>query len=118
MSGYVRNLLKVDTRVQRSWRIAALAAFSVWCCMFFAMVFVSWFLKKEPGLRWFGLFSPLMFVFAIDQIVNRTWYSNTWTKPVKHSPAFWAASGVLWAVFGVLVGTLAALNWLSSGLVR
>lgn len=118
MNDYLRNLLSVDTHVQRTCRIAALVAFLIWCVLFFAIVSVSWFFDKTSTSRWLGLFSPLMFVFAADQIVNRAWYSRTWSTPVQRTPEFWVAMGSLWAALGILAGALSVLDWFSSGWVR
>jgi hypothetical protein len=98
------DLLNVETRTQRLCRIASLLAFVIWCVGFIAIAF----LRPISG-RWLAMFAPLALVLAVDQIVNRVWYSRTFTTPVKHSPAFWVAMGILVAAWGVLAAIFAAL---------
>jgi hypothetical protein len=100
----IANLLDVETRTQRLCRIASLLASAIWGVGFIVVVLV-----RPTSGRWLALFAPLAWVFAVDQIVNRAWYSRTFTRPVKRSPAFWVAMGILVAAWGVMAVVVAAL---------
>jgi hypothetical protein len=79
-------------------------ASAVWFVGFIVIV-----LLRPASGRFLALFAPLALVFAVDLIVNRVWHSRTFTTPVKHSPAFYVAMGILvaaWAVGAVFVAAL------------
>jgi len=98
------NLLNVETRTQRLCRIASLVAFVIWSVGFVVVAFL-----RPTSNRWLAMFAPLAWVFAVDGIVNRVWYSRTFTTPVKHSPAFWVAMAILVAAWRVGAIFIAAL---------
>ena len=98
------NLLNVETRTQRLCRIASLVAFVIWSVAFVVVTFL-----RPTSNRWLAIVAPLSWVFAVDMIVNRVWYSKTFTTPVKRSPAFWVAMAILlvaWSAVAIFIALL------------
>lgn len=107
--------MKFEKRIQRRARIAALAAFAMWCVALIVMFVGSTFWQRPPTSRWFVVLGPLFVVVAVDQIINSEWHSTKWSS-VERDPDFYVRLGILGVVVGVgvlAVGlvTSASLTW-------